>query len=432
MEVGQTATAGQHYNKRWDAAAGERDSFYVTESWKDSSTIKSASRKLGSTGAVTRTWSDGIGTPASSSTPSSHSSLLPIISSDGSMDKVLYQNLVEMIPLVETLMDQQNSKSFPRHASLIYTPTPSRDSLMLKKAVEPKGKRSRSQLVRGKRGEVKDGFFWENAENMYLDSRETYPEEIPMLSFPTDHQVDQNAVNKDIIVRLQGQIEQLEQKLEEKDNQLQAAENSTQQVDLLRLQTNVEDLQKKIASKEQECQKALSQLSEKQHEVAALQSLLEKAEADLEASNLNVAKVQDELGNLQCQVATFLLQMQRISSSLDNDRVDDRPETFPETATSSKDNRQGAQVVAARTQDQASVAETQVSETQGSDTEHVEVTRRKYLASLIAARENPTEGVLLLVSELRAQLQTYVMQPDVNTAPSHHMFGVPSANFALK
>ncbi|MCO5607877.1 hypothetical protein L7F22_062079 [Adiantum nelumboides] len=407
MEVGQTATAGPHYSKRWSATANERDSlYYPGESWKDISR-----KQLGSTGtAGVRPWTDGIGAPPSSTSPQS----LSVLVSDGIIDKVLYQNLVEMIPLVETLMDQHNNKSFPRHASLIYTATPSRDPLMLKKAVEQKGKRGHNQFVRARKGEVKDGFFWENAESRYLDGRETYPEEIPMLSFPTDHQVDQNAVNKDIIARLQGQIEQLEQKLQERDNHLPVTsdQNSIQQGELLCLQENLEKLQSRIALKEQEAQQALNRLSARQHEVASLQSLLQKAQADLEASNSNVTKVQTELDNLQCQVASFILEMQRISLVLD-------PED-PEHGLSA--------VSAPWSEEDGHMIASQARKSDGD----VELTRRKYLACLIAARESPTEEVLFLVAELRAQLQHFLMQPVFIPGPIHNIGGVQSGYYALK
>ncbi|KAI5075694.1 hypothetical protein GOP47_0009770 [Adiantum capillus-veneris] len=384
MEVSQTATAGPHYSKRWDATASERDSYYPGESWKESS-----GRKIGSTGTGVRPWTDGIGAPPFSTTPASARSVL---FSDGTIDKVLYQNLVEMIPLVETLMDQHNNKSFPRHASLIYTPTPSRDPLMLKKAVEQKGKRGHNQFFRGRRGELKDGFFWGNADSVYLDSRETHPEEIPMLSFPTDHQVDQNALNKDTIARLQGQIEQLEQKLEEKDNQLQAAETSThQQDDFVRLQASIEELKERIASKEQEVQQALNQLSEKQHEVASLQSLLQKAQAGLEASNSNVTKVQAELDNLQCQVASFILEMQRISLNFGHDAAD--PEHGLSSASSPWSKEDGR---------------------------------------MNASPIPKSDGDVELTRQLRAQLQNFLMQPDTIPGPIHDICGVQSGNYALK
>ncbi|PKA59818.1 hypothetical protein AXF42_Ash011943 [Apostasia shenzhenica] len=43
----------------------------------------------------------------------------------GNVDRVLFKNLVEMVPLVESLMDKRANSSFTRRASMVYTPAPS-------------------------------------------------------------------------------------------------------------------------------------------------------------------------------------------------------------------------------------------------------------------------------------------------------------------
>eukprot|EP00250_Pteridium_aquilinum_P019002 c24249_g2_i3 orf=1133-2308(-) len=388
MEVGQSVA--RHYAKtRWDAI-GEREPFYAKESWRD--------KNFNSIGSSTHTWNDGVSTPTSSSSPSL-SSVLPASVADGVVDKVLYHNLVEMIPLVETFMEQQqqqqNNKSFLRHASLMYTPSP-RDAL---KASEhsSKGKKGSSQLLRGKRGGVKHCILWDNDDSMCDDKAGVYPDAIPTLVFATDNQTDLNSHSNAMVAQLQSQMEQLEQKLQEKDIQLQAAENSTQQADLLRLKASMEELQDQILLKEMEIQKAINQLSKTQHEVESLQSLLEKAELDVEASNLTVAKVNEESQSLQCQVAAFLLWMESISSCLDNDTEGDEPRSLSVIVEPTMESRQV---------DRKHV--TQI------DAKHVELTRRKYLASLIAARHNPSDELMLLVAELRGQLQAYLLHPDAS------------------
>lgn len=358
MEVGQTAShmAALHYTNRWDAM-GEREPFYSTESWKD--------RRFSAIGASTHTWSGGIATPDSSSSPSP-SSVLPSSVTDGVVDKVLYHNLVEMIPLVETFMEQQqqqqhNNKSFPRHASLIYTPTPC-DTL--KASDHPfKGKKGRGQLF-------------------------------------GDNQVEQNSHSNAMVAQLQDQMEQLELKLLEKDSQLQAAESSSRQADLLHLKASVEELQGQISLKEMEIQKAIHQLSKTQHEVASLHSLLEKAESEVEESSLTVAKVHEESQNLQCQVAAILLWMESISSCLDDQTVDNEPGSLLTVTETTMENKKADQKHASQMLEL--------------DAKHVELTRRKYLASLVAARRNPSDELLLLVAELRGQLQAYLMHPNAH------------------
>lgn len=392
-----------HQTRRWE---GDREPFYSTESWKD--------HRKNALSASSWTDTPPRHSSSSASSPSALSSFLPIIRSDGSVDKVLYQNLVEMIPLVETFMEQQTASSFPRHASLVYTPSPSREALHLKKAVDhsSKGKKARGQLVRGKKGELKDSLFWDNAENMFHNNREIYSEEIPMLSFPTDHQVDQTAVNKAEILQLQSQIEQLELKLHE-ETHLQAAENSARQTELLQLQANIDGLQKQISEKEQEIQTAQEELSDKQYEVVGLHSLLEKAEAGVQASNTKASKVEEELNGLQCQVATLFFRMQNISKSFED--VDER-----ESATTSCGSSVGMRTM----------GQTSPFQVDDLEADRVELTRRKYLAALIAAREYPSEEVLSLVAVLRAQLQAFVMRPAILNVASD-LLGVQSSRFSM-
>nr|DAD31547.1 TPA_asm: hypothetical protein HUJ06_010398 [Nelumbo nucifera] len=81
---------------------------------------------------------EGFGDPKSWLSREDHSS--PLLSkransslsngngSNNNVDKVLYKNLVEMVPLVESLMDRRANTSFTRRASLVYTKTPCRES----------------------------------------------------------------------------------------------------------------------------------------------------------------------------------------------------------------------------------------------------------------------------------------------------------------
>ncbi|GKV25184.1 hypothetical protein SLEP1_g34655 [Rubroshorea leprosula] len=54
----------------------------------------------------------------------------------GNVDRVLYNDLVEMIPLVQSLIERKARSSFTRRGSMIYTKTPSRESLSRKDSEE--------------------------------------------------------------------------------------------------------------------------------------------------------------------------------------------------------------------------------------------------------------------------------------------------------
>ncbi|KAI5077662.1 hypothetical protein GOP47_0007486 [Adiantum capillus-veneris] len=174
-----------------------------------------------------------------------------------------------------------------------------------------------------------------------------------------DNRVDQNS----IIAHLQDQMEQLEQKMLEKENQLQAVESSIGQAELLRLQSTVEGLQEQILLKQSEMERTINQLSGTQHELESLQCLLEKVESDAKA-NSHAEKVYEELQSLQCQSRTMANGQKYQSKALDVDGIS------------------------------------------------VELTRRKYSAAIMVAKHNPTDELLVLVAELRGQLQASLLLSD--------------------
>eukprot|EP00250_Pteridium_aquilinum_P008677 c18126_g1_i1 orf=772-1788(+) len=246
----------------------------------------------------------------------------PVMAGEDSVDKLFYRNLVGMIPLVESFMqDQQTTKSFPRHASLVYTPTPSREAWPFKKAVDhsPKGKPGRGQLVPSKRGELKDSSLWDNAENMLHDDQNLYTEEIPMLPYPSNHRANRAAVPTSAEnIQLRKKVQQLEQKLSEKECQLQVAEKTTQQIHL-QLNATVERLQSQIQQKEQAIQNVQNQLFERQLEVVSLQSLVKKSEVNMQASSMRAAGLEEEFAGLRCQVGSLLLLIQSYISDFEEE-----------------------------------------------------------------------------------------------------------------
>lgn len=327
----------------------------------------------------------------------------PAIGSDGSVDELLYHNLVEMIPLVESFMDQPTAKSFPRHASLVYTPTPSRDTWPFKKAVEHStmGKTGRGLPVLGKPGELKDSLLWDNADNMLHNDHNIYAEEIPMLPFPTNHRANRAATTTVEIIQLRSKVEQLEQKLHEKECQLQAAEKNAQKIHF-QLNAKAERLQNQVQQKDQAIQKIQIQLFEKQLEVVSLQSLLRKAEVNMQASSMKASSLEEELNGLQCQVGSLLFLVQSHSSSSENDpAIEEAVCDMPLMV----------------------VDEMALSQPQELEEEHMDMARRKYLAALIAARENPSEEMLSLVAVLRTQLQELVMCPVMTTNTTNELLG---------
>ncbi|KAH7435897.1 hypothetical protein KP509_06G083000 [Ceratopteris richardii] len=206
------------------------------------------------------------------------------------------------------------------------------------------------------------------------------------------NQLDQNTP---MISQLKEQMEQLERKLLEKDIQMQGIEASTRQAVLLQFRAREEEFKEQISRKEMEIEKILNRMSGTQHEVEGLRQLLEKAESDVEASNMNVLELQKESHNLQCQVAASLLWMESIASQLDNELADEELDKLIGNSDPATVNGRGGGIW---------TLEALV------DDMSTELSRRKYLASLIAAKRNPTVEMLLLAAELRDQLKASVLQ----------------------
>ncbi|XP_062006911.1 protein MICROTUBULE BINDING PROTEIN 2C-like [Rosa rugosa] len=62
-----------------------------------------------------------------------HHLTLSSSAANGNIDRVLFQELIEIIPLVQSLIDPEASSSFTRRGSVTYSKTPSRGSLSNKK-----------------------------------------------------------------------------------------------------------------------------------------------------------------------------------------------------------------------------------------------------------------------------------------------------------
>lgn len=177
---------------------------------------------------------------------------------DGTVDKLLYDNLAEMIRLIpaESLPGQQTTKAFS-----------------FKKVLE------RSTMSKPSEGSNsgklnKESSLWDTAENMLNNDHVIEAEEIPMLPLSPSHQENGAAVPINEVIQLRSKVEWLEQKLDEKEWQLdqnlyekesqcQAVEKSAQQTQL-QLDARVERLESQIQQLHLIVQKVQDQLSEKQ------------------------------------------------------------------------------------------------------------------------------------------------------------------------
>ncbi|XP_022883689.1 protein MICROTUBULE BINDING PROTEIN 2C-like [Olea europaea var. sylvestris] len=74
----------------------------------------------------------GEGHSSLASTLSSVSAAAANASAASNVDRVLFNDLVEIVPLVQSLIDRKANTSFTRRGSIIYTKTPTKESIYKK------------------------------------------------------------------------------------------------------------------------------------------------------------------------------------------------------------------------------------------------------------------------------------------------------------
>ncbi|MCO5615055.1 hypothetical protein L7F22_069343 [Adiantum nelumboides] len=275
-----------------------------------------------------------------------------------------------------------------------------------------KGKPGRGQLVSSKRAELRELSLWDNTENVAHDEH-IYAEEIPLLPYPSSQRANRGAAPTSETIHLRRQVQQLEQKLSDKECQLQAAEKTVQQFHL-QLNAAIDRLQSQIQQKDQAIQNVQNQLFERQLEVVSLQSLVKKSEVNVQASSMKAASLEEELDGLRSQVGALLFLVQSQISDFAEDAV-------VETAPLDEESPPAVEEAIRSTEtDMPTMVDRQADEMHspeddGLEEEHIEEIRKKYVAALLDARENPSDEMMSIVEELRMQLHALVKCPTMST-----------------
>ncbi|KAG0463833.1 hypothetical protein HPP92_019902 [Vanilla planifolia] len=172
----------------------------------------------------------------------------------GNMDRVLFQNLVEMVPLVESLMDKRASSSFTRRASIVHTPAPPH----LKKAADHKRKKAVqcSSLKTQK------------------DAEECVEDE------------------KNELLLLQNQVADLQKRLSEKEEALKSAENLTIQVNATH--ASLGELRRQVSERDALIKSTNTELYDAKIKLADKQAALEKLEWEAKLSKQKLQELQGE------------------------------------------------------------------------------------------------------------------------------------------
>uniref|UniRef100_A0ACD6ANA4 Uncharacterized protein n=1 Tax=Avena sativa TaxID=4498 RepID=A0ACD6ANA4_AVESA len=285
----------------------------------------------------------------------------------GNVDRVLFKDLVEMVPLVESLMDRRTNPSYSRRASLVYTPAPAKKGGELKSAKTPQtvsAKKRRDPI-----GDVgKDTTPDSNEDNGSVASMvlETKPKDISDVG------------------ALREQIEELQKQLLKKEEALRCAESTVSEMNAV--YSTIDELRRQVAEKEALLKYNNSQLHSVKITLADKQAYLEKLEWEVKTSNKKVEDLQGDVSNMEFEISSLMALFEKISENVSGDCYDGSIPSYELEELQS------------------------VSEIDKIEVDKIEQERVTYAEALAAARENPNEEHLSSVAEARSRLQVLVVQ----------------------
>ncbi|KAJ8772208.1 hypothetical protein K2173_027385 [Erythroxylum novogranatense] len=225
--------------------------------------------------------------------------------SAGAVDPVLYNDLVQMFPLVESLFKKDrklNNSSFTRRASMIYTRTPSRDSLS-RKMIDPRGRNATESMPMKKKNDLgykEQGKYTSNNKDGEVFS-----------IYSSDSLATEKDQEEPFMLRKQ--VEDLQKKLLEKDELLKLAEASKSQTDSVHIKFN--ELKQEAAEKNSLIKMTQQQLHDTKIKLADKQAALEKIQWEAMTSNKRVEKLQDELDSVQGGMSSLVMLFKELSKN---------------------------------------------------------------------------------------------------------------------
>ncbi|KAI3919619.1 hypothetical protein MKX01_018442 [Papaver californicum] len=299
---------------------------------------------------------------------------------NSNVDGVLLQNLVEIVPLVESLMDQRPKSSFNRRA--IYTKTPSKeiDSKKLAQTTDPKGTKKAAQSVPSKKH-----------RDCLCDHDKNKGKNAKSYELPTCNSRALTKVrDREEFIRLQERVEKLQRKLSEKDELLKSVQVSMKQ--MAALNADVSKMKKQVTGKDLLIESAHLKLSDTQVKLVNKQATMECLELEAQTSNRKVEILQEDLDSMRREISAFTLLFEVL-----------------------KENDSTSYVVVSDTVpdlDQLPYID-DIDETEMLQLEEV---RKAYVAAVSIAKENQDEESVVLAARMRLRLQSLVLGPQHATS----------------
>ncbi|XP_031287600.1 protein MICROTUBULE BINDING PROTEIN 2C [Pistacia vera] len=308
------------------------------------------------------------------SSPSQHRTHPSLGTVNSNVDRVLFKDLVEIVPLVQSLIDRKANSSFTRRGSVFYTKTPSRESLS--KKVDPKGRNVAQSLPPKKKKDHGDKDLGKNANsNQDADSFSIFSSR----ALASDKE-------KEELVALREEVEDLRRQLLEKDELLKSAEISKSEMNAVQLK--LDELKLQVQEKDSLVKSTQLQLSDAKIKLADKQAALERIQWEAMTANKKVEKLQEELDSMQGEISSF---MQLFKGIIKNDSTIDADDDYDVTP----------------------YYRDHLSDTDDMDdteTQKMEEAREAYIAAVVAAKEKQDEESIAAAASARLYLQSIVFR----------------------
>ncbi|MFS7939460.1 putative microtubule binding protein 2C [Helianthus anomalus] len=281
------------------------------------------------------------------------------------VDRLLYNDLVQIVPLVQSLIDRKATSSFTRRGSMIYTKTPSRESISNRMA---EGKGRNAQSIPGKKRrenggdeQVGDGDGASIFSSSALLSKE-----------------------REELVELREKVEDLQRKLLEKDEILKAAEASKSEMSSVNNMLN--EVKKQASEKDALLRSTQAQLADLKIKLADKQAAVEKLQWEATTSNKKVEKLQEDLNAFQGEMSSYTLLFEGLSE--DHFTLPDQDYDV---------NPHGGQLPELDDMDELEMSK-------------MEEAQEAYMAAVAAAKEKQDEESINIAANARLHLQSFVLR----------------------
>lgn len=279
----------------------------------------------------------------------------------GNVNRLLFNDLVEIVPLVQSLIDRKATSSYTRRGSMIYTKTPSRESIC-NKMTEAKGRNAQSIPGKKRRenngaNEQDDGFSMFSSNAMLTKEREELTE-------------------------LKEKVEDLQKQLLEKDEILKSAEAS--KTEITSVHNTLDQMKKQVAEKDALLRSTQAQLADVKIKLADKQAAVERLQWEASTSKNKVEKLQEDLNAFQGEMSSYTL----LFEGLTNDNYTPSDQEYDDI-TPHCDH---------------------LPEIDDLDMKKMEEAQEAYMASIAAAKEKNDEESIAMAANARLHLQSFVLR----------------------